>query len=269
MSFDGTDIVRSIRMLVVGGLISYRALFQWTRPASFVASLMVMPVMQMVFFVLVGRAIGVADDTLRALGLAILGATGACIMGGTMAIANERIYGTLGPVLLSTCRRGVLWASRAVPYVVNAFAVMVFTLICARLLLGLRIPVGALVPVLVAMAAGSLSCTAFGIGIGALGLRFRNVNDVANLALMVFVVTSGAVVPPRAMPDWINTVGAFLPLTHAIRAARAAASGQAWVTFGGEILAELAVGVGYGVLALVMLRVFEARSRNGLSLDAA
>jgi ABC-2 type transport system permease protein len=256
-------------MLVIGGMISYRALFQWTRPASFVASLMIMPIMQLLFFVLVGRAIGVADDNFYVLGLALLGATGACIMGGTMAIANERIYGTLGPVLLSTCRRGVLWASRAVPYVVNAFAVMVFTLVCASLLLGLRIPVGALLPALVAMAAGSFSCTAFGIGIGALGLRFRNVNDVANLALMVFVLTSGAVVPRQAMPEWINGVGAFLPLTHAIRAARGAFAGQGWGTFGGEILAETAVGIGYCVLALVMLRLFEARSRNGLSLDAA
>jgi ABC-2 type transport system permease protein len=190
-------------------------------------------------------------------------------MGGTMAIANERIYGTLGPVLLSTCRRGLLWASRAIPYVVNAFAVMVFTLVCARLLTGLRIPIDAWPAVLGAMAAGSFACTAFGIGVGALGLRFRNVNGVANLALMTFVVTSGAAVPRAAMPDWLNAIGSVLPLTHAIQAARAAVAGLGWHAAGPQILAELLVGAGYCVVALVLLRFFEARSRGGLSLEAA
>jgi ABC-2 type transport system permease protein len=256
-------------MLFIGGLISYRALFQWTRPASFVASLMIMPVTQLLFFVLFGRATGVADDNFYALGLVLLGATGACIFGGTMAIANERIYGTLGPVLLSTCRRGVLWASRAVPYVVNAFAVMLFTLFSARFLTGLRIPADAWPPVLAAMAVGSFSCTAFGIGVGALGLRFRNVTGFANLALMTFVVTSGAAVPRQAMPDWLNGIGSVLPLTHAIRAARDGVAGAGWHAVGMQILAEVVVGLGYALIALFLLRFFEARSRSGLSLEAA
>jgi ABC-2 type transport system permease protein len=250
-------------------VISYRALFQWTRPASFVASLMIMPVTQMLFFVLLGRAIGVADDAFYVLGNVLLGATGACVMGGTMAVANERIYGTLGPLLLTTCRRGVLWTSRSAPYVVNAFAVMAFTLACAYVLGLVHMTAGALAPILLAMAAGSLSCTAFGICVGAMGLRFRNVNGVANLALMVFVVASGAVVPPGVMPAWINTAGGFLPLTHGIRAARGGVAGRGWSTVGMEVVAEVAVGAGYCLLAFLLLRLFEAQSRKGLSLDAA
>jgi ABC-2 type transport system permease protein len=260
--------VRNVRVVFIGGVISYRALFQWTRPASFVCSLLIMPVSQLLFFVFLGRALAVADDRFYILGNVMLAASGACVMGGTMAIANERIYGTLGPVLLSTGSRGALWAGRAVPYIINAFAVMLFTLACGSLLLGARLPFSSLGFLIVAMIAGSFACTAFGIVIGAMGLRFRNVNGVANLALIAFILTSGAEIPLGSVPGWINAVGSYLPLTNAIRAARSSADGAGAMSVMPTVGREALIGLGYSMLAAVLLRYFESRSRGGLSLDA-
>ncbi|MFD9539598.1 hypothetical protein [Streptomyces sp. NPDC060022] len=60
----------------------------------------------------------------------------ACVYGGTVAIANERRYGTLGAVLLSPRRRAPLWFGRALPYVLNGLLISIFTLTAASLLLG-------------------------------------------------------------------------------------------------------------------------------------
>ncbi len=90
-----------MRLLAVGGVIAYRALFNWTTPSMFIGTLLVGPLFQLLFFAFLGRHLGVADDTFYIVGNAVLAASLACVFGGTMAVSNERRYGTLGHVLLS------------------------------------------------------------------------------------------------------------------------------------------------------------------------
>jgi ABC-2 type transport system permease protein len=260
--------MRTIRVAVIGGFLSYRALFHWVRPASFIGSLIVAPLLQLLFFVYLGRATGVANDEFFVLGSVMLAATGACIFGGTMAITNERAYGTLGHVLLSTCSRTALWAGRAVPYALNALLVMLFTLGCATILLGVRLPAGSLAGLAAAMAAGSISCTAFGFTIGAAGLRLRSASTIANAAMLILILCSGAEVPRAALPLWISGIGSYLPLTHAISAARASAGGLGGSAVMADVGRELLVGAGYVCLAAALLKFFERHSRSGPSLDA-
>ncbi|MEU0831150.1 hypothetical protein [Streptomyces sp. NPDC005969] len=78
------------------------------------------------------------------LGNAVVAAFIACVHGGAAAGAGERRWGTLGAVLLSPRRWAPLWFGRALLYALNCLLISVFTLTAANLLLGLRIPVGAL-----------------------------------------------------------------------------------------------------------------------------
>ncbi len=107
------------RLVVVGGSLSYRALSNWATPPMFVGTLLVGPLLQVFFFVCLGREPGVADDRFHLVGNAVPAASASCVYGGTMAVANERRYGTLGAVLLSPRHRIPLWAGRALPYVLN------------------------------------------------------------------------------------------------------------------------------------------------------
>ncbi|MFE7709278.1 hypothetical protein ACFU6I_26540 [Streptomyces sp. NPDC057486] len=50
--------VRTLRLVVVGGAISYRALFNWTTPPMFIGTLLVGPLLQLLFFVFIGRQLG-------------------------------------------------------------------------------------------------------------------------------------------------------------------------------------------------------------------
>ena len=45
----------AVRLLAVGGVIAYRALFNWTTPSMFVGTLLVGPLFQLLFFAFLGR----------------------------------------------------------------------------------------------------------------------------------------------------------------------------------------------------------------------
>ena len=64
-------IVRTLRLVVIGGALSYRALFNWTTPAMFIGTLLVGPLLQLLFFAFLGRELGVADDRFYLLGNAV------------------------------------------------------------------------------------------------------------------------------------------------------------------------------------------------------
>ncbi|WNF27834.1 ABC transporter permease [Streptomyces sp. C11-1] len=256
--------LRTLRRLVVGA-ISYRALFNWTTPPMFIGTLLVGSLLQLRCFVFLGRQLQVADDHFYLLGNTVLAASTACFHGGTMALSNECRYGTLGAVLLSPRHRAPLWIGRALPYVLYGLLISVFTLSAASLLLGLRIPVGALPGLGAVLVAAAAGCSAFGLALGALGLHFRDVFLVSNVAGSLLFLLTGANVPREVLPGWMRATGDVLPLTHAVEAARALAAGGR--LNGGLLGTELLVGAGYGLLAVLLPAAFERGSRRRATLD--
>jgi ABC-2 type transport system permease protein len=255
------------RLVGVGGVIAYRALFNWTTPAMFIGTLLVGPVFQLLFFAFLGRQLAVGSDHFYIVGNAVLAASGACVFGGVMAVSNERRYGTLGHVLLSPRSRTAVFRGRALPYAANGLLIATTTLLGGTLVLGLRVPVSALPGLLLAFAAASIACAFFGLALGAIGLRFRDVWLVSNVAVALMLLFTGVNVPAAGLPAWIRTVGSFLPITHAAEASRRLVAGSPVTTALAPLVAELAVGVGYAVLAAVLLKIFEAESRRRASLD--
>src|SRR5687768_5698818 len=134
---------RTARLVVLGGAMAYRALFNWTTPSMFVGTLLASPIFQLFFFVYVGRSLGIADDTFYIVGNAVLAVSVAGVFGGTMAIANERWFGTLDSVLLSPSGRAAIFLGRGLPYVVNGVLVSVVLFVCAAVFLGWRVSSGA------------------------------------------------------------------------------------------------------------------------------
>lgn len=254
-----------VRLAVVGGVLSYRALFNWTTPPMFIGTLLVGPLLQVFFFVFLSRGLGVSDDRFPLIGNAVLAASASGVYGGTMAVANERRHGTLGAVLLSPRSRIPLWAGRALPYALNGTLVSAFVLTVAAVALGLPVPAGALPGLALVLLVAAAACAAFGLALGALGLRLRDVFLVSNVASSVLLLLTGAAVPRDTLPGWMRAAGELLPLTHASDAARRLVDG------GGLdrtlLGAEIAVGSGYAVLALALLAVFERGSRRRATLD--
>lgn len=85
------------------------------------------------------------------------------------------------------------------------------------------------------------------------------------MASSVLLLLTGAAVPRDTLPGWMRTAGELLPLTHAADAARGLTAGAGLDA--GLLGAELAVGAGWGLLAVVLLGVFERGSRRRATLD--
>lgn len=255
------------RIFFVGGLMSFRAQFNWLNPWILVPSLLISPVAQILLFAYVGRAAGVGDDRFFVVGNALNYAAIPCMFAMTFAISGERWGQTLGLVLVTPARRLPLFLGRAVPVVLTGWVVALFGLLVGSLLLGVRIGVGAWPALLVAVAVTSFSCTGLGLVMGAACLRIRDGATLGNVVFLVLLVFCGTNVALADLPAWMAAVGEWLPLTHGIEAARDLASGGTLGSVRGPLLRELLTGLAYGVLGLGTLGWMERDSRRRATLE--
>lgn len=243
--------------------LTYRALFNWTAPLIFSTTLFLSPVLQLAFFVYLGRYSGHGSERFYLSGVALYGATGPCVYGGIMAIANERRYGTVPVVLLSPRRRLDTIIIRGLPYVVLGLAVALSTLTVGGLLFGDALLLEE--PAVCALAAivAPLSCTCFGLALGALGLRWRDVFIIANVACAIVLLCSGCVVPDHLLPGVVRSCGHVLPLSNGVDALRAGSLSAA----GNAIFDEVLVAAGWLLSAYCLFRFFEFQGRKSAALE--
>jgi ABC-2 type transport system permease protein len=254
-------------VFAIGGLISYRALFNWVSPWIYIPTMLGSPIFQILFFAYLGRFSGVRSDAFFVIGNGVQVCSMSCIYGATMAIANERWFGTLAPLLASPANRPAIFLGRAVPYIANGLFVSAFGLATGWAIL--RFPLAARdVPALaLVLVVTVISCTGFGLLLGSVGLRRRDVFFAANLAYYVFLLFCGVNVPLESLPGWMEAIGRVLPLTHGIAAAREVAAGGSLGSVAGLVWTELAIGAAWAAAAYGLFRFFEAESRRRASLE--
>ena len=258
----------AVRVFVVGGGISYRALFNWISPGMYVTTMLGSPLFQILFFVYLGRYAGSQSDDFFVVGNAIQIAAMAGIYGMTMGIANERQYGTLQPLLATPANRLAIFTGRALPFVANGIIVSVFGFTMSWLLLDFRPPLHSLPALAFVVCLTTVSCTAFGMVLGSIGLRSKDFFFVANLAYFLMLLFCGVNIPLSVLPDWMSAIGRCLPLTHGIEAARTIAAGGGLSEVSGLLWTELGIAAAYAVAGYVLFRLLETASRRDAVLDA-
>jgi len=259
--------MNSLRVFTIGGVLSYRALFNWQSPTYYIPTMLGHPLFQVLFFAYLGRFSHVRNDSFFVVGNAVQVCAMAGIYGMAMTIGGERWTQTLSPLLASPANRFALFLGRALPQIVNGFVVSAFAFFAGWLFLNFNPPASSIGPLALVVLVSTGACTAFGLVIGALGLRLRDVFTVSNPAYFLLLLFCGANVPLSALPHWIQVVSKGLPLTHGIEAARKVASGASLGSVQGLVWAELAVGVCYALVAYVLLRIFELEGRRRASLE--
>ena len=257
------------RIFFIGGWTSYRALFGWLSPWIIIPTFIIEPVFQIAFFAYIGRSVGVENDQFFLIGNAVVAAAIPCLFATGNTIDGERRTQTLGLLLASPARRIPLFLGRALPIIINGFAVAMFALVAGALVLRVSLPVSSLPLLAVVIAVSAFSCTGLGLVAAALALRVRETAVLSNLVLGVLMVFCGVNVALTALPGWMAATAEWLPLTHGIEAARDLAVGATWTDVAGTVLLEGAVGLLYVVIGLAMLAYFESESRRNATLDFA
>jgi ABC-2 type transport system permease protein len=259
----------SLRIFFIGGLTAYRGLINWLSPWIFVPTLVVSPIFQILLFVYIGRSAGVQSDEFFVIGNAVQYASIPCLFSMTHAIAGERYQQTLAYILVSPAGRLPLFLGRALPVVVNAWVVSVFSLLVTGLLVGIDVPLSAWPAIALVILIASFSCTGLGLVCAAIGLRVRETAVLNNVIFGLLLIFTGANVPIDEFPGWMQAISDRIPLTHGIEAARDVAEGSSLGDVSDLIATEFAIGVVYTVVGYLALRVMEYASRQRASIQIA
>ena len=256
-----------LRIFFIGGVIAYRGLFNWIRPAYYIPSMLAGPVFQVLFFAYLGRYSHAGNDAFFVVGNSVQIAAMAGVFGMALTIGGERQTQTLAPLLATPASRSAVFLGRALPNVLNGLLVSLTGFVVGRLLLDFHPAPSSLPALALIVVLTTVSCTAFGIAVGALGLRLRDVFLVANPAYFLMLLLCGVNVRLSALPGWMAAIGRCLPLTHGIIAARRVVAGAGLRSVSGLLWTEVAVGAAWAVVAYAMLRLFEGESRRTAALD--
>ena len=256
-----------LRVFFVGGVIAYRGLFNWLRPAHYFPTMLGGPLFQLLFFAYLGRFARAQSDSFYVVGNAVQMSAMAGVFGMSITIGGERWTQTLGPLMATPANRLAIFLGRAVPNFAQGLLVSTFGFCVGRLLLDFHPPFGSVPSLALVVVTTTAACTAFGMVVGAFGLRLRDSFLVANPAYFLMLLFCGVNVPLHVLPGWMSAISRGLPLTHGIEAGRRLAGGASLSSVGGLVATEALIGLAYAVAAYLLLRFFEEESRRRATLD--
>ena len=256
-------------MFFVGGLLSYRALFNWLTPWILIPTFLVAPIFQILLFAYIGRSAHLQSDEFYVIGNALQYTSLPCLFAMANMLGDERWSQTLGILLSSPASRLALFLGRSLPVVLNGALVGAFGFVAGSLLLHVHIPLSAVAPLALVIVVTAVSCTGLGLVNGAIGLRVRESAVSSNILFGLLLVVCGVNVPLSELPGWLEAFGRLLPLTHGIQAARELAAGAGLGEVKGLIGTEALIGAVWGVIGCLLLRVLEVESRRRATLETA
>jgi ABC-2 type transport system permease protein len=261
--------VTSLRVFFIGGLTSFRALFNWLSPWIYVPSMMIAPIFQILLFAYIGRAANIQSDEFYVIGNALQYTAIPCVFAMSNTIAGERFQQTLGYVLVSPARRIPLFLGRSLPVIVNGAITSAFSLAVGGAILGIHVPVRSLPGLALVILLAAASCTGLGLLSAAVGFLVRETATLNNIVFGVLLVFCGVNVSLDDLPGWMSTLAQGMPLTHAIEAARKLANGAPFADVTALVGAEALVGALYGLAGYALIRTLEEQSRRHATLERA
>jgi ABC-2 type transport system permease protein len=245
------------RRFLEGGAIIFQALFRWFEINSYIATKLIVPIEQLIFFALLA-SFTAGPGRIQYL------VVGNCIMlaglGGIWAaltIGEERSTGTLPLLIASPANRLLNFLQRGLGHVVDSLISVSFALAFAVLVFHVdftRAKYGALLAsVLVAV----ISSIGLGLLLGAFALAFVDMYFVTNVVYFGLLVIAGVNFPVTDLPGWLQPLSQAAPFTHSVAAARAAINGASAQTVMLPLLFELGVAACYLIVGYVFMRYLE------------
>jgi len=141
------------------------------------------------------------------------------VMITSLAVTRERERGTMENLLSTPVRPAEVMLGKIIPYILVGYIQMILILVAARFLF--HVPFHGSLPLIFVL---SLVFIAANLMVGVtFSTLARNQLQAVQLSIFFFLpslLLSGFMFPFRGMPDWAQTVGSLLPLTHYLRLIR-------------------------------------------------
>jgi ABC-2 type transport system permease protein len=259
----------NLRLFFQGTILSYYALFNWVRPITYMASMIVMPLAQILFFVFLGSyATDGGDTDFYVVGNAMQIASVSGIFGVTMSIGNDRWLGTLPYVFGTPANRVTLFFGRAFMHILNGALGVIIAFAWGVILLGLDLSRTDLPGLTLTILAATFSTCALGLLMGCLALVTANVMFINNTVYFLLLIFSGANIAIDKLSPWMQALSRVLPLTRGIEASRLLVSGADLGAVAPLLAQEVGIGLAYGIVGYFMFAAFEviAKRRGALEI---
>ena len=263
-----TTLIRNIQLFFYGAYLSYIALFRWLRPAQYLATKVINPLWQIIFFTLMGiYGTGGESASFYIIGNALLQTALNGIFGVTFSITGERWSGTLPYLFGTPANRLALFIGRSLMHIFDGMLGVLIGLTWGVLLLNLDLSQANLLGLLLVIFITSLSTAGLGLALGSLSLVTRNVMFVNNTAFFGLLILSGANIAVEKLPLIVQKISYALPLTRGVSSARAIAAGIRLSELYPVLGTELVIGLFYAILGYFLFSAFEYQAKKLGTLD--
>lgn len=217
---------------------------------------------QVLFFLTIGNLLGPGQARYLLVGNSVLMVT----MHGLYATASttwELENGTLGLLVASPSSPSVVLAGRSLFWLPDGLACGLGALLLLAPVAHLPLTFGSVLAVVLLMVVTALSSYCLGLFLGSLVLTADDLrNVVSNGTLTVMMALCGPEFPPSSLGPFFGHVGAFLPLTHGLRAVRDAFTGASAGHTAALAGQEAGIGACWLAVALLVLQWRARRSRH-------
>lgn len=262
------SLVVNLRLFWQGTVLSYIALFHWLRPTTYIASKILMPLAQILFFTFLGvYATGRENASFYVIGNAIQIAAVSGIYGVTMSIGGDRWNGTLPYLFGTPANRLVMFLGRSFVHILDGMMGVVIALVWGVVLLGLDLSQASPAALALTILITTFSASGLGLLMGCISLVTTNVMFVNNSVYFLLLLFSGANIPISSLPAGLQTLSWALPLTRGIASARIIIAGGGLEEVLHLLIGELLLGVVYVSLGYWLFRWFERQAKARGSLE--
>lgn len=261
-------LTSNLRLFWQGTLLSYSALFAWLQPITYMASKIVMPLTQMLFFTFLGSfATGRESAHFYVIGNAVQIAAVSGIFGVTMSIGGERWSGTLVYLFGAPANRMAMFFGRAFMHIIDGAIGVVIAFLWGVILFKLDLSQTNLPGLALTILVTTLSTCGLGLLMGCLSLLTANVMFVNNTVYFLLLIFSGANVELSILPTWMQTISQFLPLTRGIASARSLIAGASMPEILPLLGQELGIGIVFGLLGYFLFQWVEVSAKRRGTLE--
>lgn len=260
--------VHIIRIYFAEAWLSYQGRFAITSPFGYIAGKLGFPFFLMLFFIFMGKYVGFSDPLYIVIGNILLIPAASGMGGVTLAIGEERQWGTLSYVLGSPAPRSPVFMGRAFYYIVDGFVTALLGFAIAAGLFGLDLSQVNILLLMICSLLIAVTSSGLGFLFGSISLVTRDGWMILNTFLSFLYILVGVNFPITSLPLMLQKLSWGLPLTRGIMAARLVMEGEGWSAIRSLIAGEALIGLIYILIGYFFFMFLEKYSMQSGTLDA-
>jgi ABC-2 type transport system permease protein len=262
------SLKHKVRLFFAQSWLSYHGRFAITNPFGYFTAKFGFAFFLMIFFIFLGKYVGFTNPLYIIIGNMVLIPANGSMAGLTLAIGEERQWGTLSYVIGSPASRAPVFMGRATFYIIDGFVTALLGLGITTIIFRIdttfiHLPLLGLCMLLVA-----ITSTGLGFLFGSISLINRDGWTILSTFLSALYILVGVNFPIESLPGLLQSTAYWLPLTRGLMAARLILNGAGWGSVSTLLAGEMLVGMAYILLGYFIFLLIEKRSTISGTLDA-